>query len=395
MKILFILPIALFPLKGCSFRCYRQATALKDQNIDVVILCPKSDVKYSKQLLEVSSAYPVFDLLPNIGRSYIREFVTLLTAWSFIIKILRQEKPDIIHVHNPPDTMAFITSYICSHLNIPVVFDINDLGPEDIQSNYNKSTLSKIILLPIARILERNVIKRSSAIIVVSDSVKNHLLKTRDYLRKMNIPVLTVYNSVDIGDIDKIRDIEKKEPYILYVGTLSSGFLGLEELISSFKYIANKFNVKLKIIGDGPLRKKLLDLVRELEMEDKVDIIGHLNPAIVLQYVKSAVLCVVPYRKTILTDITIPTKIFEYMVIGKAIVRPNLAGLDEVLGKENIGCYEADNQKSLINSIETLLGNKVLLHKVGNLNRDRFLCFSYQKVIKQLMTLYQAIQKHI
>lgn len=57
---------------------------------------------------------------------------------------------------------------------------------------------------------------------------------------------------------------------IISMGRLSPE-KGFDVLISAFKLIVNeKDNVKLYILGDGPLRDQLIKLIYELELEDSV-----------------------------------------------------------------------------------------------------------------------------
>lgn len=61
---------------------------------------------------------------------------------------------------------------------------------------------------------------------------------------------------------------------IISMGRLSPE-KGFDVLISAFKLIVNeKDNVKLYILGDGPLRDQLIKLIYELELEDSVFLVG-------------------------------------------------------------------------------------------------------------------------
>ena len=64
-----------------------------------------------------------------------------------------------------------------------------------------------------------------------------------------------------------------REKYMLYQGILNKG-RGLEFLIGCMPDIG----VPLKIAGDGPLKEKLETMVRQLEIEDKVEFLGFVRP---------------------------------------------------------------------------------------------------------------------
>jgi len=69
-------------------------------------------------------------------------------------------------------------------------------------------------------------------------------------------------------------NIKENEKIILSVSRLVEKN-GVENLISSLKILKNK-NIKLLIIGDGPLKNKLKNLVQELKLKNKIIFLGEL-----------------------------------------------------------------------------------------------------------------------
>ena len=64
------------------------------------------------------------------------------------------------------------------------------------------------------------------------------------------------------------------EPILLYVGRLSFE-KDVPNLIKAFKKVQNKIASRLLIVGDGPERDKLEELVRQGHIEDRVSFLGH------------------------------------------------------------------------------------------------------------------------
>jgi glycosyltransferase involved in cell wall biosynthesis len=333
----------------------------------------------------------VLDGFPNSSHSYLREIRTLLTAFPFLARIVAKEKPDILHVHNPPDTMAVVASLVSSFFQIPLVYDINDPGPESIQSHLGLSRTLQALLMPIARLWEWIILRRVSGIVVVSEAVKVRFQQTRQQITRRSLPIVVMYNSTDTVPQDLEIPSDGREGSILYVGTLTTEFLGLDDLIRSFAEIAPHFKGQLRIIGDGPLKNRLKKLVNKLGLDRRVEIPGYMRPESVAQDIASAALCVIPYKRTVLTEMTVPTKLFEFMAFGKAIVRPAFRGLDEVLGEESPGRYDADDSKGMITALKLLLSDERLRKKAGIDNQRRFAAFPYRGEICKLVRLYEDI----
>ena len=78
---------------------------------------------------------------------------------------------------------------------------------------------------------------------------------------------------------------------------------GVITLIYAFKRIletVSKANVKLNLIGDGSLREKVFDLIKELDLEDNVNVYSNIAHQEVLKIFLQILLCGnTKYRGTI------------------------------------------------------------------------------------------------
>ena len=103
-------------------------------------------------------------------------------------------------------------------------------------------------------------------------------------------------------------------------------------------------------------------------MKEAIKFTGFINHDKVLEYVKFSELCVIPYLDTPLTKVSTPTKMFEYISIGKVVVCPNYGGFSEILGKKNYGLYSNDNEYDLVKKINYLLSDIKLKIKLKSKN---------------------------
>lgn len=96
------------------------------------------------------------------------------------------------------------------------------------------------------------------------------------YNKKLKNKAHYIPNFVDRKEIEKKsnEELNIKESYFLFVGRLSSE-KNLEVLIESYKQA--DVSEKLFLIGDGPEKKKLKEMVIEKKVEEKVKFLGHKN----------------------------------------------------------------------------------------------------------------------
>lgn len=391
-KIFYIIPYPIVPLIGPCFRCLRQAQAARKSGYEVYIISPRLvNGKETAKLID-----PIFDglhimpVLPCSPTPLVREISLLLFSWGLLSKTLNTYRPQVVHVHNPPDTLAFIVSVLCSRRNIPVVYDIHDTSREVIAAS-DFPHLLKMLFTTVGDFFEAQTIKRSSGIVTVSESMSKLLLETRPVLKKRKPSMIIQRNIEDLEEYQSLQPSDGQDSYMFYSGTLYARFLGLDFFIESVKDVFARYDVKLYIAGDGPLKPYLEKAIKGHHLAERVICLGCIPKKEVIRYIKGALLTIIPYRRNSLTEIALPRKLFEYMAMGKPVVYPDLPGFREVLGTNNEGKYIPDDNDDLRRVTDRLLGDSLLRKKVGELNKKLLHDISFEKEFSYLLDLYDAV----
>ena len=121
-------------------------------------------------------------------------------------------------------------------------------------------------------------------VIVPSDGLR---MAFENYLPSKSFDkFVTIYNPLPLSKLE----IPKSSPFdcnivnLVSVGRLTSS-KGYEQLINCFKKAKFSHQVQLYIIGSGPLEEKLHDLIKELNCEDTVKLLGFKkNPEYYIYY---------------------------------------------------------------------------------------------------------------
>jgi glycosyltransferase involved in cell wall biosynthesis len=398
-KVLCVLQVPVVPFQGASLRCVRQSIYLSDSGLDVVLLCLKvRNANYKSELISYNfTGVKVVPVLPNWGGGFFRELVGLFFAWFPIWQALRRERPAIVHVHNPPDTLAFVTSIICNLRGVPLVFDIHDLGPELITSMEEWARWKRWVLGTMSRILEWQILRHTSGIVTVSETLRDLLVRTRPIIHDRAIPVMVVRNTLSLSDGDwsaerkRVTIGARTEPYVLYTGSLYSGFMGLEDFMGVFFQVTSN-DIEFYIAGDGPYRKQLENFVQRGCLTQRVRFLGYRPQSEIPALIRQARLCVTPLADTTHTKLALPKKVFEYMAMGKAVLYPDLPGFDEILGKDNPGRYKAGDLEDMKQVLKRLLFDDAARHEAEKMNYERFETVSYESEIEKLMGLYKQVK---
>lgn len=174
--------------------------------------------------------------------------------------------------------------------------------------------------------------------------------------------VKVIYNFIDeekiklkVEEDKKLEEELLKEKYCISVGRLSEP-KDYKTTIQAFKILKERgIKEKLFIIGDGNLKEKLNKLIKELDLEGQVFLLGMKeNPYL---YMKNADILIHSSRKE-----GFPMVLLEGMCVGVPIICSNFkTGAYELIEKERNGeIFEIANYEELANKVESLLKNNEL-----------------------------------
>jgi glycosyltransferase involved in cell wall biosynthesis len=129
--------------------------------------------------------------------------------------------------------------------------------------------------------------------------------------------------SLNAGQAHSRGAIPAREPTFLYLGTLGRE-RRIDFLLRVLELVRAEIpQVKLYLVGKGEQPEDepfLMEEARRIGVLPSVVFVGHLPQQEALRYVQDADVCVSPFFPTPILNSTSPTKLVEYMSLGKAVV---------------------------------------------------------------------------
>ncbi|MEP6546189.1 MAG: glycosyltransferase family 4 protein [Gammaproteobacteria bacterium] len=157
-------------------------------------------------------------------------------------------------------------------------------------------------------------------------------------------------------------------PCVLYLGTLVQ-VRRLDFLIRAFARVRNAVPAALLYVvgrGDEPEDEAFLEReVARLGLEDAVVFVGQMPQAQALDYVAEADVCTSPFHPTPILRSTSPTKLIEYMALGKAVVANDHPEQKRVIEESGAGLCVPYDEAAFAHAIVTLLENPEMARHMG------------------------------
>ena len=311
--------------------------------------------------------------------------IKFLNIFSFLIFYVRcflyaiRNKPSVIHAHSL--TVLPLTVAIKIFTGCKLIYD-----PHELETETNES---KGLRKSIARLIEKMLIKKASAIITVSTSIKDWYKKTyslKNAFVVKNIPERKWQTSTEHINLKKILDIPENEILFLYQGMLSTS-RGVEKILDCFTTISDK-QKHILFLGDGPLRSKIENVSTQ-----QANV--HHKPAVpsyeLLKYTKGADVGIHIIQNTCLNHFyCLPNKVFEYAVAGKPIIISNFPDIVTEFSEVGSAWFIDPSTNDLQVTIESITNDLLMIKSTkAEVNRNRWAWEEseevYQEIYKSLI----------
>ena len=256
-----------------------------------------------------------------------RKNIDLRRIWSHHIaaknltKLLEQDGDyDLIYCEIPPNDVALAAAEYAKKKGIPFVPDVNDLWPEAMRMVLDIPVVSDILFYPLQRDAEK-VYSLVSGIIGTSDEYRDRPLKNQ----KLDVPRKTVYVGNEIAEFDKGVEtygpqIQKPggEFWVSYAGTIGTSY-DIRTMVLAGRELLDRGmdQIKIKILGGGPLKEELENLAKEKECTN-VEFVGYAPYPKMAAYLAKSDILVNSFVKK--APQSIVTKIGDYLAAGKPMI---------------------------------------------------------------------------
>jgi len=294
--------------------------------------------EYNIKLLLVAKRGVYFDLIPSYIELIILNKKRTRQAFFSLIKKVNQIKPDIIFsTTNRMNILVLLASYFFRK-KIEII--IREPSLPSAQIKYNNLTKWHIFLIKL-------LYQKANKIIAQTEEMKEEICK---YFKIDCYKVEVLINPVDKDTINKMiknvtNPFDNKYINIVAIGRLRNE-KGYDVLIKAFKKVVEENeNYRLYILGEGEERKDLEKLIDNLNLKDKVFLLGfQKNPYVYMKYADALVLS---SRWE-----GLPNVVLEAIYLGTKVICTKVGKTIENIVKQNNGLLvEVDDVEDLAEKI--------------------------------------------
>jgi glycosyltransferase involved in cell wall biosynthesis len=298
---------------------------------------------------------------------------------------------DVVHAHNPPDTM-FLIGRFYSLFGKKFVFDHHDVAPEMYGARYGAS--ARPLVRRLLGYLERLTFQSADHVIATNESHRSIAIERGGVTPDA---VTIVRNGPEAGRMyptDPDPYLRSRAGTILaYVGIMGPQD-GVDYLLRAIRHLVKDLgreDVFCVIIGRGDAVPALKELAESLGITDKVWFTGWISLDDLPRYLSAADICVDPDPSNRYNDLCTMIKMMEYMVMGKPIVAFDLPE-HRVSARDAAVYAQANDERDFARRIEELMDDPKRRRSMGEIGRERVrsdLAWEHQE--RNLLAAYEAL----
>ncbi len=290
----------------------------------------------------------------------------------YTLFILKTNKINIYHA------TYFEDFYLKFIKNISLVITIYDCSYEELGSSekWFKRVIEK----------RKKVIKRADAIIAISESVKQDILKYYN-IDETKITVIPLFSPITKNNAKykSAYSLAGKNRYILFIGTRSFN-KNFDRFIEAYTKISvSNPNIKLICAGGGKFTPLELEMINKLGIEKNVIYKDYKVDSDLIPYYKGAEVFVFP---TLKEGFGIP--LLGSFACGCPVIASDIQVFKEVAGGAYIKC-NPNSVESITSAIESVIEKRVDLKSF--INKGYFFSKEYTsiKMTERTIKLYKSI----
>lgn len=346
---------------------------LKRHETDIVVACLRECVKGSRSLRLDFEREGVRTVNLHADGRYDGRF---LFNW---LRLLREEKPDILHTHLPRADFAGAIGHLF-YASIPWVCSVHNI--------YNRFWSGRRTL-PLFNVIWRG----ADAVLAISHAVKDWLVKAK---RVPSDKVTVIHYGIEperfCGPHSSLRTTWRldERPVIGTIGRLEQR-KGHDCLISAMPVVLDRVpNASLLIIGHDPwgYGKSLQTLISGLGLEGQVQIIGFQDD--IPSCLEGLDVFAFASRSEGFGQVLI-----EAMAAGKPVVASRISPLTEIVSDGETGLLvHPDNPQAFADAAVWLLTHPREARQMGRRGQERvYSHFSARRMAEETLSLYKKVMR--
>lgn len=352
--------VVLYSYYASDPRPRRETEALRRAGMEVDVICLREDSDEPRlEVIEGVNIHRIPLKRRRAGKAtYAFQYLSFLMSATVLLSWWRlRRRYHLVHVHNMPDFLVF-SALLPKLLGARVILDLHDPMPELLVTIFGLKEHSFSVRF--LKFLEKYSIGFADQVLTVNQACKEIFSARSCPPEKiqvlMNVPDERVFHFHPCLDHPE-RDPAK--PFVVMFHGSIVERNGLDLAVEALRLLRPSVpNAELWVYGAAtPFLHKVMDPAALNGLGNAVQYLGPKSQKDIVAAIQTCDVGVIPNRNNAFTEINTPTRIFEYLSLGKPVVAPRSKGITDYFGPEDMIYFELGDAASLAQQLESVCRN--------------------------------------
>ena len=347
--------VVLYSYYASDPRPRREAEALQLAGMDVDVISLRQDSR--EPGLEVLNGVRIHRVPLRRRRAgkmtyAIQYFSFLVSAFLLLSWWRLGRRYHLVHVHNMPDFLVF-SALLPKILGARVILDLHDPMPELLVTIFGLN--EKSLGVRLLKFLEKRSVAFADHVLTVNQACMEifsaRSCKPEKIQVLMNVPDERVFRYRACGDY---RDRDPAQPFVVMFHGSIVERNGLDIAVEALRALRkNVPAAELWIYGaTTPFLTGVMNSVSQNGLRDAVRYLGPKTLDEIATAIQTCDVGVIPNRNNVFTEINTPTRIFEYLSLGKPVISPRAKGITDYFGPDDMIYFKLGDAADLARQLE-------------------------------------------
>lgn len=375
----------------------RAADALLHEGMSVDLLC-RGDAKAPKR--EVLNGINVYRLPITHSRggklayAYQYSSFILMTAWILGLRSFKR-RYDLVYINNMPDILV-VSALIPKIFGAKVILDLHDPMPELMMTIFDADQNN--LSVRVIGLLEKWSIARANLVLTVNIACKRIFASRSCNADKIGVIMNSPDENIFPFQSRRSRVFPTQDPkkrfVIMYHGSIVERN-GLDLAVEALALVRKTVSAAdLRIYGPkNAFLERVMAQVRDKKLEECVHYLGSKRLEDLAHEIEDIDVGIIPNHRNAFTEINTPTRIFEYLALGKPVIAPRTPGIQDYFNRESLFFFESGNAEELAQQIEYVASHPKEAVEVAERGQQVYLAHAWTQERKTLVNLVSSLLK--
>lgn len=346
-----------------DIRVRKEAEALAEKGFSVDIICLMNIGEPKEEVINGVHVHRLNMKRQRKGKlKYLWLYIVFIVRSFLMVNMLDlRNKYKIVHIHNMPDILIF-SAIIQKIKGAKIILDLHDPMPEVYMTKYSLS--SDHIIIKTLKFLERLCINFSDLVLTPNIAFRDLFMSRGCAENKIHIIMNSPQESIFFQDSKKdakkvVRQdvINGKKFIVMFHGTIVERH-GLDTAVEAFVHLKEQIpGAVFLVFGEGDFVDSFLKLRDKYNLTDFIHYYGHVPIEDIVSVIPMIDVGLIPNKSSPFTDLNLPTRIFEYLCLGKPVIVPRTQGILDYFKEDEIYFFQSDNPTNLSQVILDVYSN--------------------------------------